>query len=144
MKISLFSMVRSGGILAGSLLLATTCATRPSAAAGSFASVKPVLESSCVHCHGAQRLPGMPSMTDTGGLAALTGSNGLIVPGRPEESRFFTVVKLADSEAGAMPPTGHALADKDVAALSSWILAGAPLPAEVTPLIPAGQAPRSR
>jgi len=76
-------------------------------------------------------------------LAALTGPGRLIVPGQPENSRFFTVVTLSDAQPGAMPPTGHAIAPEEVEALRDWIRQGAALPPGNRPLKPRGQPPRS-
>jgi mono/diheme cytochrome c family protein len=125
------------------------CSTPPrgtvSAEAGSFADARPVIERNCVHCHGSQRLATMPSFNDTRALAALRGPGKWIVPGQPESSRFLQVVTLADSQPGAMPPTGHAISADEIAKLHAWIAAGAPLPdgAPVS-LKPEGAAPRSR
>jgi mono/diheme cytochrome c family protein len=116
----------------------------PTVKGGSFKNVLPVLESTCVHCHGEQRLPTMPALTDTRALGALVGPGKLIVPGKPESSRFLTVVTLSDDQAGAMPPTGHALAANDIATIRAWILSGAPVPSENMPLRPRGIPPRSR
>lgn len=87
----------------------------------------------------------MPSFRDTAALAAITGKGGYIVPGDPEHSRFFNVVTLSDNQAGAMPPTGHAISGADVAKLRAWIAAGARVP-EGPPVIltPRGIPPRSR
>ncbi len=114
-------------------------------ARATFAHVRPVLESKCVHCHGEQRLPQMPAFNDTEALSRLIGANNWIVPGHPERSRFFQVVTFSDQQPGAMPPTGHAIAKAEVDALRVWIVAGAPLP-EGAPveLRPKGEAPRSR
>ncbi len=113
-------------------------------AAGSFASVRPVLESNCVHCHGPNHLPNMPAFTDTRALARLTGPANWIVPGHPERSRFFQVVTFADKQPGAMPPTGHAISRSDAAALRAWIMAGAPVP-DGAPIVltPRGEGPHS-
>lgn len=112
--------------------------------AGSFASVRPVLESNCVHCHGPKHLPNMPALTDTRALARLTGPANLIVPGHPERSRFFQVVIFGDEQPGAMPPTGHAISRSDAAALRAWIVAGAPVP-DGAPVVltPRGEVPHS-
>jgi mono/diheme cytochrome c family protein len=131
------------------LLFAVSCASQPPAKdrdkpASSFARVKPVLERNCVHCHAAIRLPAMPSLTDTKALAGLTGPANLIVPGKPEQSRFYLVTTLSDDQTGAMPPTGHAMPQRDVAILREWIKEGAPLPKETVKLNPKGTAPRSR
>ena len=129
-------------------LLAAGCTTPPPAATGApgepatFAAVRPVLEANCVHCHGTARLAQMPAFTDTAALARLKGR--WIVPGQPESSRLFQVVTLADTQPGAMPPTGHALGRPEVARLRAWIQAGAPLP-EGAPvrLMPRGERPHS-
>ena len=131
---------------AGLLLLPAGCVPAPGGgtAATSFDQVRPVLEASCVHCHGSQRMAGMPSFASTRDLAALTGPGKIIVPGAPEQSRFFQVVAMSDSDIGAMPPTGHALAPGEVAVLKAWIAGGAELPAKDVALRPQGRAPRSR
>jgi mono/diheme cytochrome c family protein len=124
-----------------------TPATPPPAGATNLASyhaMLPLLETNCAHCHGAQRIPGMPPLTDTRALSTLIGSGKIIVPGAPERSRFYTVVALSDNEAGAMPPTGHAVSKRELEALRKWIAAGAPVPDGVKPIIPRGMAPRSR
>ncbi len=118
--------------------------TKEVALAGSFESVVPVLEHSCVHCHASQRLSTMPSFNDSNALAAIRGSGKLIVPGSPETSRFLVVTKLADDELSAMPPTGHALSEKEVETLRVWIQQGALLPKENVRFSPQGQSPRSR
>lgn len=113
--------------------------------AGSFASVRPVLESNCIHCHGDARLPNMPAFNDTGALARLVGPNNWIVPGHPERSRFFQVVTFSDEQPGAMPPTGHALSKADAEKIRAWIQAGATLPeGPNVKLVPRGDGPRSR
>lgn len=130
----------------GVLLLLAGCVTTPGggSAASGFEQARTVLEASCVHCHGSRRLAGMPSFASSQDLAALTGPGRLIVPGAPEQSRFFQVVTMSDSEIGAMPPTGHALTPREVGVLREWIAAGAELPAENVALSPHGRAPRSR
>jgi len=139
-----------GLLLSGAVLFAISCATQTAVEiqahdkTAAFAKVKPVLERNCVHCHAAIRLPGMPSLTDTKALASLIGPNNLIIPGKPEQSRFYVVVTLADNQAGAMPPTGHAISPHEVSTLREWIQQGAPLPAETLKLQGEGRSPRSR
>ena len=114
-------------------------------APASFASVRPVLESNCVHCHGPNRLAHMPALADTRSLAGLIGPGNWIVPGHPERSRFFQVVTLSDAQPGAMPPTGHAISAAEVEKLRAWIVAGAAVPeGESVALIPRGEGPRSQ
>ena len=112
---------------------------------GLFTSVRPVLESNCVHCHGPSRLAHMPAFADTRELANLIGSANWIVPGHPERSRFLAVVRFADNQPGAMPPTGHAISRSEVEALRAWIAAGALLPAGAPVVFtPRGEGPRGR
>ncbi len=120
----------------------------PSTASGgtrtSFNKIRPILESSCVHCHGAIRLPNMPSFNSTRALASITGPDKLIVPGAPEKSRFYQVTTLSDDQVGAMPPTGHALKPREIELIRQWIEEGAKIPQEDLTLTPRGQSPRSR
>lgn len=141
------SVVAGGGV-AAALLLAVSCAQQVPAGPvlpGSFASVRPVLEANCVHCHGDYRLAHMPPMNSTKALARLKGPGNWIMPGKPEHSLLYQVVTLKDEQPGAMPPTGHAIAARDVETLRVWIQAGAPLPeGRSITLKPQGEAPRSR
>lgn len=71
-----------------------SCATTPQHPPGpqspaTFQRVLPLLETNCIHCHGDQRLPSMPSFADTKALAGLIEPGMLIVPGQPESRRFF-------------------------------------------------------
>jgi mono/diheme cytochrome c family protein len=110
-----------------------------------FAGARKVLETNCVHCHGDYRLKGMPPFDTTRHLAKLIGPGNWIVPGKPEQSRFFQVVVFPDEIPGAMPPTGHGISGPEVEVLREWILAGAPVPeGRNEKLRPQGEAPRSR
>ena len=128
-------------------LLAGCVSSPPETAPGpvdpSVSRALAVIEANCVHCHGEQRLQTMPAVADLSSLRALIGEGGLIVPGRPEASRFFTVVTLSDTQPGAMPPTGHAITREEVGALRAWIVQGAALPPGNRPLKPRGEPPRS-
>lgn len=111
---------------------------------GTFASVQPVLERNCVHCHGTNRLGHMPAFDSTRSLAKLTGPANWIVPGKPESSRFFHVVTFADEIPMAMPPSGHAISRPEIETLRAWIRAGAPIPeGRNIRLRPQGPLPRS-
>lgn len=127
-------------------IYSTGCTTDPASPAetAAFKPVQTVLETNCVHCHGDNRLSTMPSIHDSRALAKLIGSGKWIVPGKPEQSRFFQVVTFPDQVPGAMPPTGHAISKKDVATLHQWISAGARVPTGATiPFTPRGEMPRS-
>jgi hypothetical protein len=87
----------------------------------------------------------MPPFGDTAQLATLTGEANWIVPGKPDQSRFYTVVTFGDDQVGAMPPTGHAITQSDADLIRAWIEEGAALPGpRVVKLEPQGDQPRSR
>lgn len=131
-------------LIAVTLLGITGCETAsPPPMQVAHPRVLTLLETNCVHCHGQQRLQSMPSFADTKSLAALIGPGKWIVPGHPENSRFFQVVALADNQPTAMPPTGHAISKSDLETLRRWIKEGAKLPAKNIALQPRGTAPRS-
>jgi mono/diheme cytochrome c family protein len=109
-----------------------------------FAAAKVVLETNCVHCHGRDRLTGMPPIETTRQLARLIGPGNWIVPGRPDLSRFYQVTIFPDEIPNAMPPTGHGISAPEKKALHDWILAGAPLPKKSVRMHPVGEPPRSR
>ncbi|MCX6856837.1 MAG: hypothetical protein NTV80_18255 [Verrucomicrobia bacterium] len=109
-----------------------------------FAKVQVVLEKSCVHCHGDNRLSTMPSIQNSRALEKLISQGGWIVPGKPEQSRIYQVVTFPDEVPGAMPPTGHAIDRADVQVLREWIATGAKVPTgKVIPFRPQGSLPRS-
>ena len=92
--------------------------------------VRPILESSCTHCHGKD--------DDKGGLrlhtleAALKGgdSKPALVPGKPEQSPLYTNTALPPSHDDIMPPSKEpSLVKEQSERLKAWITAGAKWPA---------------
>ncbi|MCA9024233.1 MAG: PSD1 domain-containing protein [Planctomycetaceae bacterium] len=89
--------------------------------------VRPLLESRCFECHGAE--------TREAGLRldrkepALAGSDTgqVILPGNSAESPLIERVTTTDSET-AMPPDGERLSPDEVAVLKAWIDGGAVWP----------------
>lgn len=131
-------------LLVGTFLASCTSVPTSPAEVSAFAPVQTMLETNCVHCHGDNRLSTMPSIHDSHALAKLIGSGKWIVPGKPEQSRFFQVVTFPDQVPGAMPPTGHAISKENVATLRQWITAGAKVPSGPTiQFTPRGEMPRS-
>ncbi len=127
-------------------MLPMSCTTKPanSDALRAFAPVQSVLETNCAHCHGDNRLSTMPPITDSHALSRLITADGWIVPGKPEDSRFFQVVTFPDEIPGAMPPTGHAISSRDVETLRAWIKNGATVPrGKMIRFAAKGELPRS-
>jgi mono/diheme cytochrome c family protein len=133
--------------LSAGALLQPGCTHSPDPAPGppAFAKARVVLETNCVHCHNENRIVGMPPIATSHSLAKLIGPGNWIVPGQPDQSRFFQVVTFADEIPGAMPPTGHAISREEVQILRDWIQRGAPMPEGPSlHFQPRGENPRSR
>ena len=99
--------------------------------------IKPILEQSCLKCHG-------PTMA-AGGVRLQGKAQAMqaIVPGKPDQSRLLLAVEMPPDSRGAMPPGGRQLQAAERRALRDWILEGAPWP-EGTSLTMAGGAPRPK
>jgi len=120
---------------------AVACAADPDPGSEAYFSafIRPILESSCTHCHG--------SSEDKGDLrlhtleAALKGTDGkpALVPGKPDDSPLYTSTILAPDHDDIMPPSKEpALVKEQTERLRAWIAAGAKWPAGLE----LGQEPR--
>ena len=125
------------------LALAAGCATaaEPDPASDAYfnAFVRPILESSCTHCHGKE--------ADKGDLrlhtleACLAGADGTpaLVPGKPDDSPLYKTTILPADHDDIMPPSKEPpLVKEQTERLRAWIAAGAKWPAGVV----LGQEPR--
>jgi len=93
--------------------------------------VKPILESACLSCHGAEKPKGGLSI-HTRAAAISGGESGTsLVPGEPDESLLYTLTILDPDDDDIMPPKGDPLTKDQTDALKHWIEAGAEWPAEV-------------
>ncbi|MBL8850946.1 MAG: DUF1549 domain-containing protein, partial [Planctomycetaceae bacterium] len=114
--------------------VARCCATCLVLAAAVFARaddefrthVAPVLERRCVRCHSGAKPKGDVDLSSAVGAAK---SDGLIVPGRPDDSLLIEVIA---GDKPQMPESGDPLSPDQIAALRNWIAAGANWPADVT------------
>jgi mono/diheme cytochrome c family protein len=96
--------------------------------------IKPLLESSCVKCHGADRFHGDLRL-DTKELAlASFGEMGrLLVPGKPLKSTLYTTSILPDEDPVAMPLRDRdKLTKEQTEQLRLWIEQDADWPEDVT------------
>ncbi len=85
--------------------------------------VKPLLDSRCVSCHGADKQKGALRL-DSRGAALKGGESGpAIVPGKPSESLLLKAVMHAKPDL-EMPPK-EKLTTNDIAVLERWIKEGA-------------------
>jgi hypothetical protein len=113
----------------GYLLLFGSPSTASAQAAGKPVSfindVAPILKENCLACHDTKKKSGKYDMTSFEKLMA-GGSNGeQIVPGKPENSEFYTL--MVTSEMRRMPPRdkGEAVPKEKAAVIAQWIKEGA-------------------
>jgi formylglycine-generating enzyme required for sulfatase activity len=122
---------------AAPLLLALTTAVRtaepdPGSEVYFNQFVRPILESSCTHCHGKDKAEGDLRLDSL--EACLKGVDGraALVPGKPEESTLYSTTVLAPSHDDIMPPSKEPpLVKGQTEKLNAWITAGAKWPAGV-------------
>ncbi len=90
--------------------------------------VRPILSDKCFFCHGPdahERKADLRLDTEKGALADL-GGYAAIVPGKPEESEFYTRIINEDADALMPPEDSHKhLKPKEIALLKRWIEEGA-------------------
>ncbi len=91
--------------------------------------IKPILASRCLSCHQSGALFGELNL-ENHDMAFKKRRNGpVILPGRPDSSMLYLVLKLPPKEMKAMPPNGHRIPDREVQLIHDWIKQGAEWPA---------------
>jgi hypothetical protein len=88
-------------------------------------SVRPVLASHCLDCHGPMKQKGGLRLDSRMHMMTGGDSGPAIMPGRPEESVLITAVNYGDTP--QMPPKGK-LKGEQIAALTEWVKRGAVWP----------------
>ncbi len=90
--------------------------------------VKPILRERCVMCHNLETLPDRHSF-ETASLTMKGDSKGpIIVPGKPEESRFIIAITVPEIHETAMPPVSSRITAAEIETLKQWIREGADWP----------------
>ena len=90
--------------------------------------IKPLLESTCLSCHGPEKPKGGLQL-HTKEAAFKGGENGLaIVPKDPSKSPLYTTTVLPAGHDNVMPPKGDLLSKEQAEALKQWIAEGAVWP----------------
>jgi mono/diheme cytochrome c family protein len=109
-------------------LLAILVAAQANAAVDFDKQIRPVLEASCVQCHGVEKQKGGLRL-DSPALAFKGGESGpAIIAGKPAESLFLKLVQLPKGDDDVMPPKGDPLTKEQVATFTQWIQEGANWP----------------
>src|ERR1041385_8381178 len=86
--------------------------------------IKPILESSCIKCHGRGRTKGDLSIETRDTLLQGGESGPAIVPGKSTESRVIELVAGLDPDS-VMPQKGKRLTAEQIGRLRAWIDQGA-------------------
>ena len=117
-------------ILAAMLLL-SSAPLRAAEAPAAFTKAHAVLEERCFKCHSHAANKSKGGLLLDSAAAVLKGGDTgpAIVAGKPEESLLIKAVRYGDPDL-QMPPKNEKLAAADLAALTEWVAAGAPWPAE--------------
>lgn len=85
--------------------------------------IAPLFAAHCNGCHAAAVTMGSLDLETYEGVRRGGNHGTIVVPGKPEESRLYTM--LTGKHAPAMPMDGKVLAPAQVAMVASWIAAGA-------------------
>ncbi len=104
----------------------TAAADAPREALAFFENnVRPVLIQHCVKCHGPKKSESGLRLDDIARMRAGGDSGPALVPGDPDKSLIIQAIR--HEEGMAMPPQGK-LAEREIAALVSWVKGGAVWP----------------
>lgn len=115
-------------IVAASLTIGLIPATRGADPIDFSLDVKPLLEGACVSCHKPGKTEGELNLT-SGAAARQGGENGtVLVPGKPADSRLYTLTVLPADHDDIMPPKGGPLHRTQTEVLRQWIEQGAEWP----------------
>ncbi len=89
-------------------------------------SIKPILDSTCISCHGAERTKGKLAL-HTREAIERGGENGaILLAGLPSESEIIRRLRLPlDDDEHMPPPTKRQPSEAEIAAIEAWIAAGA-------------------
>ena len=110
------------------LVLAIVGTAWPAVAEVDFGGrVYPILQRSCVGCHGPdQQLRGL-RLDSRASVVGASAPRSLIVPGSPQDSELYR--RIAGLSAGPRMPMGGALSEGEIDTIRQWIEAGADWPA---------------
>ena len=114
-------------------LLLTPAVFAPAVRAFDFSQVKPILETSCVECHGADKAKGDLRLDTRAGLLEGGESADAVDFENPMESELLKRVKLPVEHDDFMPPSSEKkhrdpLTEEEITILAEWLKKKAPWP----------------
>src|SRR5688572_7195414 len=114
-------------VLGVGLLGAAFCA-RAAEKVDFMLEVKPILEATCVSCHGPEKPKGELRLDSRAGAIKGGDSGTALTPGKPQESKLYTSTVLPPDHDDIMPPKGGVLTKGQTERLRLWIEQGAEWP----------------
>lgn len=121
------------------LIIFATCTL--SAADATWAQVQTVLSSRCTDCHGEKKHKAGLRLDSPEWLEKGSKEGAVVVAGKPELSKLYTMAALPDDHDDRMPPKGARLTAEQLETIKSWIAAGAKTAALESPTQPQAKAP---
>jgi hypothetical protein len=94
-------------------------------------TIKPLLERTCLDCHGPDDQQGRLRVDSLQALLEGGISGPSVVPGKPEESLIYERIILPPDDFMMMPATGEPLTEEEQQQIRQWIEQGAIWPADV-------------
>ena len=132
---SIFRQLVAGLVAGAAVPAAIAAAPEPGTDEHFNQLVRPILESTCVHCHNADEQKGDGRLDTLEHMLKGNDDGAWLVPGKPEESKLYTSTLKPAADDMVMPPSKEpALAKNQQEVLKAWITAGAKWPAAVTAL----------
>lgn len=90
--------------------------------------VRPVLISRCINCHHSGAMFGQLSLENRAMAFHERAGGPVILPGRPDSSPLYQVLRMPPKDLKAMPPSGHRITDREMSLIYDWIKQGATWP----------------
>lgn len=112
-------------------------ASDPAAASPQFYTdhVQPIFQANCYRCHAGLNHRGGLHLDSPAGILHGGKDGVVIVPGHPDQSLMVSLIRHEGPAGDPMPmPPKSKLSDSDIATITEWIQAGAPMPAEQPPV----------
>ena len=122
-------------------LLIIFVASTLGAADATWAQVQTVLSARCNDCHGEKKQKAGLRLDTPEWLEKGSTEGPVVVAGKPELSKLYTMAALPDDHDDRMPPKGARLTAEQLDTIKSWIAAGAKTAARESPLQPQAKAP---
>lgn len=119
-----------------SLFLPLLTAALP-AADVTWAEVHSILDARCLECHGAAKQKAHLRLDTPEGIKQGSKDGAVLVAGKPDESKMYSLAALPEDNDDRMPPKGARLTAAQLTTLKAWITSGASFGGAVPAAAPA-------